>query len=410
MTPSDPPQRHPYRWVIFGAMCNVYFAFGIILLAIPPMATAVRADLGVSRSVLGFALGAWALLYIVTATPAGRIIDRIGVRRAITIGSLLIATSATVQSVAQNAAMLWLAIGIIGVGGPLISLSAPKLVGDWFTDGRERAKAVGFYTSAPAIGGLFALALTNSVLVPVFGGWREVLAFEAALNLMAAATWWIVSRRAPSAPGAGPVAAARLPAWAASKALIAAPGVRLAMLLGIGAFFITQGLAAWLPDMLEEHSGLSSASASNWAAASLAIGIVARLAVPGLARPERRSLVLHAVMAALAVAMVVMAFGPTGSHVPAALVIGLRSTLNSLVILVLMEADQVTSANAGLAYGLWFSAVEVGGASGPPIVGAFGDADVGYTGALVAMAAMLAVMMYVLFRSDRAVRTARFAA
>lgn len=391
-------------------MCNVYFAFGIILLAIPPMATAVRADLGVSRSVLGFALGAWALLYIVTATPAGRVIDRFGVRRSVTAGSLLIATSAAVQAVAQNGAMLWLAIGIIGVGGPLISLSAPKLVGDWFTDGRERAKAVGFYTSAPAIGGLFALALTNSVLVPVFGGWREVLAFEAALNLMAAATWWIVSRRAPSAPGAGSVAAAPLPAWAASKALIAAPGVRLAMLLGIGAFFITQGLAAWLPDMLEEHSGLSSASASNWAAASLAIGIVARLAVPGLARPERRSLVLHAVMAALAVAMVVMAFGPTGSHVPAALVIGLRSTLNSLVILVLMEADQVTSANAGLAYGLWFSAVEVGGASGPPIVGAFGDAGVGYTGALVAMAAMLAVMMCVLFRADRATRPARFAA
>lgn len=416
MTHPGPPQRHPYRWVIFGAMCNVYFAFGVILLAIPPMATAVRADLGVSRSVLGFALGAWALLYIVTATPAGRIIDRIGVRRAITIGSSLIATSAAVQSVAQNAAMLWLAIGIIGIGGPLISLSAPKLVGDWFTDGRERAKAVGFYTSAPAIGGLFALALTNSVLVPVFGGWREVLAFEAALNLTAAAAWWVVSGRAPrasgapGAPGTGGVAAPPLPAWAASKALIAAPGVRLAMLLGIGAFFITQGLAAWLPDMLEEHSGLSGASASNWAAASLAIGIVARLAVPGLARPERRSLVLHAVMAALAVAMVVMAFGPTGSHVPAALVIGLRSTLNSLVILVLMEADQVTSANAGLAYGLWFSAVEVGGASGPPIVGAFGDADVGYTGALVAMAAMLAVMMLVLARADRAVRTARFAA
>jgi cyanate permease len=395
--------------VIFGAMCSVYFAFGVVLLAIPPMATEVRADLGVSRSVLGFALGAWALLYIVTATPVGRVIDRIGVARAVAIGSLLIAVSATVQSVAQNAAMLWLAIGIIGVGGPLISLSAPKLVGDWFTDGRERARAVGFYTSAPAIGGLFALALTNPVLVPVFGGWREVLAAEAVLNLAAAVTWWLVSRRAPSAPGAtaGGVAAAPLRAWAASKALVAAPGVRLAMLLGVGAFFITQGLAAWLPDMLEVHSGLSSAAASHWAAASLAIGIVARLAVPGLARPERRSLVLHAVMAALAVAMVVMAFGPTGSHVPAALVIGLRSTLNSLVILVLMEADQVTSANAGLAYGLWFSAVEVGGASGPPIVGAFGDADVGYTGALVAMAAMLAVMMLVLFRADRAERAHR---
>jgi cyanate permease len=173
------------------------------------------------------------------------------------------------------------------------------------------------------------------------------------------------------------------------------------MVLGIGSFFITQGLSAWLPDMLEEHSGLSGGAASTWAAVSLGVGIAARLAVPGLARPERRSVVLHGVMAALAVAMVVMAFGPFAVQVPAALVIGFRSTLNSLVIVVLMESDQVTPANAGLAYGLWFSAVEIGGAAGPPLVGAFGDSQVGYPGALVAMAAVLAVMIAALLRADR---------
>jgi hypothetical protein len=57
VTPAKPPARHPYRWVIFGAMCLVYFAFGVVLLAIPPMAADVRADLGVSRSVLGFGSG-----------------------------------------------------------------------------------------------------------------------------------------------------------------------------------------------------------------------------------------------------------------------------------------------------------------------------------------------------------------
>jgi CP family cyanate transporter-like MFS transporter len=402
VTPPGPPVRHAYRWVIFGAMCAVYFAFGVVLLAIPPMAADVRTDLGISRSVLGFALGAWALLYIVTAPPAGRIIDRLGLRRSLTAGSLLIAISAAVQAGARDGAMLWLAIGIIGIGGPLVSLSAPKLVADWFTDARERALAVGFYTSAPAIGGLFALALTNSVLLPVLGGWRSVLLFEAAMNLLAAVAWVVVSGRAPTAPsGAAPPGPSSPRAWSATKQLLAGSGVRLAMVLGIGSFFITQGLSAWLPDMLEEHSGLSGGAASTWAAVSLGVGIAARLAVPGLARPERRSVVLHGVMAALAVAMVVMAFGPFAVQVPAALVIGFRSTLNSLVIVVLMESDQVTPANAGLAYGLWFSAVEIGGAAGPPLVGAFGDSQVGYPGALVAMAAVLAVMIAALLRADR---------
>ena len=66
--------------------------------------------------------------------------------------------------------------------------------------------------------------------------------------------------------------------------------------------------------------------------------------------------------------------------------LGLRSALTSLVILVLMEADHVTTANVGLAYGLWFSAVQIGGALGPPVVGMFGDSDLGFPGALVTMA------------------------
>jgi len=396
------PERPLYRWAMFGAMCGIYVAFGIVLLAIPPMVTQVRTDLDVSRSTLGFALGAWALLYIVTAPPAGRIIDRIGLRRSLVAGSLLVATSAAVQAAARDVATLWLAIGIIGIGGPLVSLSAPKLVAVWFTSPRERPLAVGLYTTAPALGGVFALLLTNSVLLPVFGDWRSVLVFEAALNLVAALVWMLVSGRAPSEPvGTDVLETVPLRGAAAARALFASPGVRLAMLLGIGTFFITQGLAAWLPNILEEHSGISAGAASNWAAGSLAVGIFARLVIPGLASPERRSKLLYGVMIALGAATVLLAVGPPGTDVAAALVLGLRSTLSSLVILVLMEAEQVTAANAGLAYGLWFSAVGIGGAVGPLVIGAFGDSDVGFPGALTAMAIVLAVMMAVLFRADR---------
>ena len=383
-------------------MCAVYFAFGVLVLAIPPMAADVRGDLGIGRGALGFALGAWALLYIVTAPPAGRVIDRIGLRRSLTAGAVLLAVSGVIQAAATNLLMLWVAVAVVGLGGPLVSLSAPKLVADWFDDARERATAVGIYTSAPAIGGLFALALTDSLLLPVLGGWRRVLLFEAALALAAGMCWFLVSGRVRADAAASGATVVPVPWRTSATALLAGRGVRLAIWLGLGSFFITQGLSAWLPDMLEEHSGLSGRAASTWAAVSLAIGVVARLAVPGFARPERRSRVLHVTMVALAGAMVLMAFGPTEAQVPAALVIGLRSTLNSLVSVVLMEADEVTPANAGLAYGLWFSAVEIGGAAGPPVVGLFGDSSLGFPGGLVTMALMLVAMSAVLLRHDRA--------
>jgi cyanate permease len=404
---AEADARHegqPYRWVIFGAMCGVYFAFGVILLAIPPMVADVRADLDISRGMLGFALGAWSLIYIVTCPPAGRIIDRLGLRRSLTAGSLLVAASAALQSLAQGVAMLWLAIAIIGIGGPLVSLSAPKLVAEWFDSSHERSLAVGFYTSAPAIGGVFALALTNSVLLPAFGDWRGVLMFEAAMCAVAAVAWVLVSGRAPTRSVNEPVDSASSGSTQMARALLADRGVRLAMLLGVATFFVSQGMGAWLPNMLEEGAGLSTRAASNWAAVSLAVGIVARLVMPGLALPGQRTRILTALMITLAVAMMLMAFGPPATDLVAALVLGLRSALSSLVILVLMDAEPVTAANIGLAYGFLFSAGQVGGALGPQVVGMFGDSELGFPGALVGMTILLLAMVAVLVRDDRRLR------
>jgi cyanate permease len=383
-------------------MCGVYVAFGLVMLAIPPMVTQVRTDLGLTRGEIGLAIGAWAVMYIVTAPPAGRIIDRVGLHRSLGAGALLIAVSAAVQAAAPNGLVLWFAVAIAGVGGPLVSLSAPKLVAIWFLDAAERPMAVGFYTSAPALGGVLSLLLTNSVLLPLLGGWRAVLLAESLFVLLTGVAWLVVDGRAPVPP--------RDPALATSTAagggptvrtLLRSHGVQLAMALGVGTFFITQGLAAWLPDILEQRSGLSTGAASNWAAVSLAVGLGSRLVMPGLATAERRSRMLQATMGVLVLAMVAMAFGAATVGVAAAVVLGLRSVLNSLVVVVLMEAEHVSATNAATAYGLWFSVVEVGGALGPVAIGALGDTGFGFEGALLVMAVMLGLMMTTLAVADR---------
>lgn len=389
------------RWAVFGAMGGIYFAFGIVLSAIPPMITEVRNDLGLTRGEIGFAIGAWALMYIVVSPPAGRFIDRVGLPRSLALGAGLVGLSAAVQGAAQGIVSLWVGIAILGLGGPLISLSAPKLVTTWFIDPGERPAAVGYYTSAPPLGGAVALLLTNPVLLPLFGSWRGVMMAHAVTCVVAAGVWVAVDRCVAGTKPVPPASSTRpLGGRAAARELLASRDVRLAIALGAGAFFITQGLATWLPDILRETSGLSPAAASNWAAASMAIGIGARLLIPGSARPERRSLVLQVCMATLVVAMLVLAFGPPFAGGAAALVLGLRSALNSLVILVLMEADRVTAGNAGLATGLWFSAVQVGGAGGPLAPGLLGDSDYGFAAALVVMAVMLLVMMAILAHHD----------
>jgi CP family cyanate transporter-like MFS transporter len=392
---SEPVDRHPFRWVIFAAMCGVYFAFGVLLMAIPPMVGEVQADLDVGRSGLGLALGAWAFIYIFTAPPAGRVTDRIGLRRSLLIGSVLIAVSGMIQASSQTLGTLWLAIAILGIGGPLISVSAPKLVAVWFTDHDEQPFAVGVYTSAPALGGVAALALTNTVLLPALGDWRRVVLAESALCLLAGLAWVIVSGRAPEPPPAEtlhPDAAGHDRSW---RSLLSSTGVRLALVLGLGSFFINQALNSWLPDALEEQSGLSATAASVLVAASLAIGIGARLVIPRFATPRLQTRMLNGVMGLMALALITIAVAPTGLAAVATLGLGARAALNSLVIVVLMRADRVNQANMGTANGLWFSVAGIGGAVGPFAIGAIADTDAGFTGAFALLAALLAVLIAV---------------
>ncbi len=372
-------------------MAFVYFTFGVMVASIPPMVSTVRDDLGISRTAMGLALGAWALIYIVSAPLAGRIIDRIGLRNSIAIGALTIVASGVARAGAQGLGTLWLAVAIFGVGGPLVSASAPKLIAVWFGDPAERRVAVGVYTASPALGGMAALLLTNSVILPWLDDWRRVILAYSVLALFGAVVWMVVATMAPPSPSAD-----RTPTVKGSgewRVLLASPGVRLALVIGIGAFFVNHGLAAWLPNVLETDADLSASSASTWVGVSSAVGIVATLVVPRFATPERRASTLAAVMAVMTLSLVAVAAGSQWLAISGALVVGIRAALIPLVIVALMEADAVTPTNMGLANGLWFSFVEIGGATGPLAIGAISDTSGGFGAAMLLLAGILGVMI-----------------
>lgn len=391
--PGGEDRHHPYRWIIFSAMAAVYFAFGVMVMSIPPMVSTVRADLGISRTAMGLALGAWALIYIASAPPAGRIIDRIGLRRSIALGAAFVAASGFARAAAQGLGSLWLAVAVFGVGGPLVSAAAPKLIAVWFGDERERRVAVGLYTAAPALGGMSSLLLTNSVLLPWLGDWRSVVVLYSCIAVAAGLGWVVVAGLAPAVPGhastSGPVGRGE---W---RRLLGSPGVQLALVLGLGSFFVNHALASWLPNVLETDSGLSPTAASNWAALSGAMGVIAGMTLPRFATPARRMRVLAGVMAVMAVSLFAIAFGDTTVDVVAAVALGTRASLIPLVIVVLMEADRVTPANMGLANGIWFSVVEIGGTTGPLTVGAISDTGGGFAAAMAVLGGLLLLLIMV---------------
>ena len=62
----------------------------------------------------------------------GALIDRFGLRCSLLMASLLMGASALLRSQAQDYTMLLIAVALFGLGGPLISIGAPKLISLWF--------------------------------------------------------------------------------------------------------------------------------------------------------------------------------------------------------------------------------------------------------------------------------------
>lgn len=381
-TTTPEPISSPIRWLILFGVWLVYFCFGLSIAGLAPLVAPITRDLGISHTAMGGVLGIWQLVYIAAAVPCGALLDRLGSRRAIFIGAMIIAVSGLMRGLANDVITLYVAVGIFGIGGPIVSAGAPKVVARWFT-GADRGLAMGLYITGPALGSIVAFSLTNAVLMPAFGhDWRAVLMLWAAVSAFGGVVWAVIASLPAARAGEAPIRGAiAQPQRAVIAELLRLPAVRLLLVMSVAIFTLNHGLNNWLPELLRVD-GMTAVEAGYWATVPTLVGIAGSLIIPRLATPERR----HLVLGSLAVAAL---FGCLLLYVAGqpALTIGLmlqgiaRSSLMTVAILTLVETKGVGEARAGVASGLFFSAAEVGGAGGPILLGlvydATGDFDLG---------------------------------
>ncbi len=392
----NPPDTLPHpasRWWLLAALWLLYTAFGLTATALAPLVAPIERELGISHGAMGSIMGAWQLVYIFAAMPGGLMLDRLGGQSALFIGGLLIAASALGRALATDYTTLLLAVGLFGVGGPVISSGAPKVVSQLFK-GSERGLAMGVYMTGPALGGVVSLTLTHSVLLPFFDGrWRAVMLLWAGVAVAAAVVWLAVAAgcglRAQERAGEGP----RLPQRQVVGQMLSMPAVRIVLLMGVGVFLFNHGLNNWLPELLRSH-GLPIVEASYWAAIPTVIGVVGSLLIPRLATPDRRFRILLGLSLAALLSSMMLQFlvGPV-------LTLGLimqgivRSGLTTVLVLALVELPGVGETRAGTSSGMFFSAAEVGGMLGPLTLGLLYDATGHFHGALAALSVVAVLLI-----------------
>ena len=264
--PAIIPHEHPFRWAMLGGVWLIYFSFGLLAASMPPLIAPISADLALSNTAIGSILGAWPLVYIVVAIPCGVFVDRAGLKWALFLAAILMAASGALRAVAPGYITMFLAVGIFGVGGPLISIGAPKAIAQWFA-GRERGIAIGIYITGPSLGSVLALSLTNSVLMPVVDNdWRAALMVYAVIILVAGFSWFALAMN----PINRSVESRDKKGWHHGRSACsvrcfccAYDRLWLVLAMSIGIFFFFHGMGNWLPELLR-HGGMVPAEAGLW--------------------------------------------------------------------------------------------------------------------------------------------------
>ena len=393
------PTTSSYRWVMLALICIAYGSFGIVQASIAPLITPILHDTGMTRSQMGVALGSWQFVYLFVAIPAGAIIDRFGLRRAIFVGIAFVVLSQVFRASAVNHASMLLAVMVFGIGGPFISIGAPKLTATWFSD-REMGLALGLYTVSQSVGSLLATSAANSIIMPATGqSWRATLLVFAALAGVAAVAWLVFARESRGA-SSGATAVGPGTMLASFRQLLRVPLVRLILIMSVGVFVFNHSFTNWLPEMLRSR-GMTASEAGYWASVPTLVAILAALTIPRFTTARWLTPVLILVFAVWTLAALTLHSTSGGAGTWFAMIgLGLgRGAATPLLMLTMLRSKSVGSALMGAAGGLFFTAGEVGGVLGPTLTGMLADSTGGFGTGLLVLAgasAILAVLTLVL--------------
>ena len=400
---SDDQVATEYRWFLLFGVWSLYFAFGLTLTAMAPLVDPIRRDLNLNDSSVGLILGAWPLVYIACAMPCGAFLDKAGPRWALLTSGLIMAASCAARGFSHDEITLFLAVAGFGIGGPLISIGAPKLVASWFT-GKERAFAMGVYITGPALGSILALSLTNSFAMPLLdNNWRHVMFLYSGVVLLISLIWIIVGS-SPKARQMERMDGSKntQQQWKVFVDLLRQPIVVTLLAMAIGVFFFNHSLNNWLPEILR-RSGMSASQAGFWATIPSLVGIFGSLLIPRLAIPERRSKVLLVLLVIAAGASLLLQY--SDHIIPLSFGLAMqglaKGSLMTILMLSLVETKGVGTKHAGAAGGLFFSFAEIGGVLGPVSFGALSDLTGGFSAGLLMLTVVCCLLLSLLGRLNR---------
>lgn len=274
-TPTAAPPTALPRWTLVAAIVLVAANLRTLMASLPPLAEAVRADLGLSSLAMGVLTTLPVLSMGLLAPVAVRVARRVGAPGAVGAGVALVLTGLALRGLGDaSVPALYAGTVVAGAGIALAGTLLPGVVKAVFP-----AHRAGLGTGLTMLSMMGAAALASAGSVPlagVLGGWAPALLAWAPLAALALLAWVAVRRgvaRHTTASGASDTGSHALP-WASTTAWL------------LAAYLTTQSwqfysALAWLAPTYESH-GWSARDAGLLMAVFTGAQLVSGLVAPTL--------------------------------------------------------------------------------------------------------------------------------
>ncbi|MGW0790548.1 MFS transporter [Streptomyces sp. NPDC002911] len=168
--PSDAPSRR--RWLVLAVVSGSLLLCGIDLTVLHVAVPSMSRELDPTPAGLLWIVDVYSLTLAAMLVTCGTLGDRLGRRRMVLSGFTAFGLASAAAAFSTSTAQLIAARAALGVGAAMIMASTVAIIRVVFTDDRERAFAIGIWTSAHSVGATIGPLVGG--LVTAQWGWGAV--------------------------------------------------------------------------------------------------------------------------------------------------------------------------------------------------------------------------------------------
>lgn len=254
--------RTHYRWVIcallFFATTINYMDRQVVGLLKPTLMT----DLHWTESDFGDIVAAFSLFYAFGYVGIGRLMDRVGVRRGLSLSVAVWSLFGILHAFMSTVFGFKVARAGLGLSEGGNFPAAIKTVSEWFP-ARERALATGIFNAGSNVGAVVAPVVVP--LIVVFWGWRPAFFITGLVGLIWVVFWHALYRRPEDHPGVNAAELAYIRSDPIVEESVRVPWIKLLGYRGTWANIVGTCFSApvwwfylnWVPGFLAKRYGLN---------------------------------------------------------------------------------------------------------------------------------------------------------